>query len=87
MTGVGQKLGISPFASDIPPACDTGDVLFQGAGRAGISHGQHTPPPTLHSCDCGHYAGQLIKPIGGYYKQSIKASIFTMLIGRESDDY
>ena len=32
--------------------------------------------------DCGHYTGQLIKSIGPYYKQIIKASIFTMLIGR-----
>ena len=55
MTGVGQKLGIFPFASDIPPACDTGDALIQGTEKTGISHGQHTPPPTLHSFDCGHY--------------------------------
>ena len=83
---LGQKLGISPFASDIPSACDTGDELFQGAGRAGISHSQQTPPPTLQSFDCGHYTGQLIKSIGAYYKWLIKASIFTLLIGRESDD-
>ena len=62
---LGQKL--APFASDIPPAYNTRDALFQGAGRAGISHGKHTPPPTLHSFDCGHYAGQLIESIGTYH--------------------
>ena len=36
--------GFSYISSDILPAYDTGDVLFQVAG---ISPVQHTPPPNL----------------------------------------
>jgi len=37
----------STFASDIPPACDTRDALFQEAGRTGISPSKHAPLPNL----------------------------------------
>ena len=71
---LGPEAGIS---LDIPPACDTGVALFQVAGRTGISHGQHTPPPTLHSFDCGHYAGQLIK-LKGYITTGLSKHQFLL---------